>query len=333
MPRSTFLGGGDAPGGVALRPRCMRCLRSRTTGCLFFPPPFYARAPLRRVPVVPHVGWSNLYLEELLPKFSIPPVDVRSFQRPIKAPGEKMSTTPSTTGASAWKCHRCNHANDTVRNKKRCSSCRSWKDGIAPLSASARCVVLDNKAGIDIFEDARENDSPNTKNASFRMVGTTSGHERTGERRESPLQSIDGRSPLSPILAPPSPARRPTHQYVTPNVWPLQCSGVYEGSFGPAFTFAAKSLQYTADQLRRWAREPDFGLKSFAGSILSASRSLCLPYQGVILDRAHNPCDGFVFRAVSCTGSCSTTEKRKHCEHCASKINVARKVRIDPKNI
>jgi len=139
-----------------------------------------------------------------------------------------MSTTRSTTGASAWKCHRCNHANDTIRNKKRCSSCRSWKDGIAPLSASARCVVLDNKAGaelrddvsagIDIFEDARENDSPNNKN-----------HERTGERRESPLQSIDGRSPLSPILAPPSPARRPTHQSVTPNVRPLQCSGVYEG--------------------------------------------------------------------------------------------------------
>ena len=176
-----------------------------------------------------------------------------------------MPITQSTTGASAWKCHRCNHANDTVRNKKRCSSCRSWKDGIAPLSASARGVVLDNKAGvelrddvsagIDIFEDARENDSPNnTKNASFRMVGTTSGHERTGERRESPLQSIDGRSPLSPILAPPSPARLPTHQYVTPNLRPLLCSGIYEGSFGPAFTFAAKSLQYTADQLKRWAK-------------------------------------------------------------------------------
>ena len=107
----------------------------------------------------------------------------------------------------------------------------------------------------------------------------------------------------------------------------LQCSGVYESSFGPAFTFAAKSLQYTADQLRRWAREPDFGLKSFAGSILSTSRSPCLPYQGVILDRAHNSCDGFVFRAVS-----NTTEKRKHCEHCASNINVARKVcrSIDP---
>ena len=133
------------------------------------------------------------------------------------------------------------------------------------------------------------------------MVGATRVHERTSERRESSLQSIDGRSSLSPISAPPSPAHRPTHQYATPNVRPLQCCGVYEGSFGPAFTFAAKSLQYTADQLRRWAREPDFGLKSFAGSILSMLRSLCLSYQGVILDRAHNPCDGFVFHAVSFT--------------------------------
>ncbi len=106
----------------------------------------------------------------------------------------------------------------------------------------------------------------------------------------------------------------------------MQCSGVYGGYFGPAFTFAAKLLQYTADQLKQWAREPDFGVKSFAGSTLSMSRSICLPYQGVILDRAHNPCDGFVFHAVSCTGYCSN-EKRKHCTHCASKINVATKVR------
>ncbi len=64
-----------------------------------------------------------------------------------------MSTTRSTTGASAWKCHRCNHANDTIRNKKWCSSCWSWKDGIAPLSASARSVVLNNKAGVKLHDD------------------------------------------------------------------------------------------------------------------------------------------------------------------------------------
>jgi hypothetical protein len=151
--------------------------------------------PSGEIPVVPHVGWSNLYLEELLPKLLIPPVDVCSSEGRQKHPEKRMPTTRSTTGASAWKCHRCNHANNTVRNKKRCSSCpcRSWKDGIALLSASARGVVLDNKAGvelrddvsagIDIFEDARENDSPNTKNALCHMVGTTSGHESTDNMR------------------------------------------------------------------------------------------------------------------------------------------------------
>ncbi len=120
------------------------------------------------------------------------------------------------------------------------------------------------------------------------------------------------------------PALWPTHQTITPKLPPLQCSGVYGGYFGPAFTFAAKLLQYTADQLKQWAREPDLGVKSFDGSI-SMSRSICLPYQGVIIDRAHNPCNRFFFYAVSCTGNCSN-EKRKHCTHCALKINVATKV-------
>ena len=43
----------------------------------FFSPPFMHGLPSGEIPVVPHVGWSNLYLEELLPKLSIP-----------KAPGE-----------------------------------------------------------------------------------------------------------------------------------------------------------------------------------------------------------------------------------------------------
>jgi len=46
----------------------------------FFPRNFMHGPPSGEIPVVPHVGWSNLYLEELLPKFSIPPVDVRSSQ-------------------------------------------------------------------------------------------------------------------------------------------------------------------------------------------------------------------------------------------------------------
>ena len=98
--------------------------------------------PSGEIPVVPHVGWSNLYLEELLPKLSIP-----------KAPRENNTDDKIYNRSVDLECHRCNHANDTVRNKKRCFSCRSWKDRIAPLSASARGVVLDNKAGVELRVD------------------------------------------------------------------------------------------------------------------------------------------------------------------------------------
>ena len=48
----------------------------------------------------------------------------------------KMPTLRSATLlASSWPCHRCSHSNDSSRNKKRCSSCRAWRDGLAPLSA------------------------------------------------------------------------------------------------------------------------------------------------------------------------------------------------------
>jgi hypothetical protein len=89
-------------------------------------------------------------------------------------------------------------------------------------------------------------------------------------------------------------------------------------------TFAAKSMEHTANQLQQWAKEPDLGVKSFANSILLTSRSICIPYQGVLLDRMSNPREGFVFRAKSCSGNFSN---RKRCSHCASKINVANKVR------
>ena len=64
-------------------------------------------------------------------------------------------------------------------------------------------------------------------------------------------------------------------------------------------------MQHTVNQLQQWAKEPDLGVKSFATSILSTSRSICLPYQGMVLDRMSNSREGFVFRAESCSGICS----------------------------
>jgi hypothetical protein len=41
----------------------------------------------------------------------------------------------ATLIASSWPCHQCSHSNDSRRNKKRCSSCQAWRDGLAPLRA------------------------------------------------------------------------------------------------------------------------------------------------------------------------------------------------------
>ena len=54
------------------------------------------------------------------------------------------------------------------------------------------------------------------------------------------------------------------------------------------------------------------------------SWSICILYQGVLLDRMSNPWEGFVFHAESCSGKCSNG---KQCSHCVSKINVGNKVR------
>jgi len=54
-----------------------------------------------------------------------------------------------------------------------------------------------------------------------------------------------------------------------------------------------------------------------------------MPYHGLLLDRARNLREGFVFRAESCSGDC---RDGKRCSHCASKIYVSNKVRgcIEP---
>ena len=94
---------------------------------------------------------------------------------------------------------------------------------------------------------------------------------------------------LQPLPPPMPPALRSTRS-ITPLAPPSECLGIYRvGFFGPALTFAAKSMEHTANQLWQWAKEPDLGVKSIADSILSKSRSICIPYQGVLLDRTSNP--------------------------------------------
>jgi hypothetical protein len=100
----------------------------------------------------------------------------------------------------------------------------------------------------------------------------------------------------------------------------LECRGISNGFFGQALKFAARSMQHTVNPLQQWAKEPNFGVKSFASSLLLTSRSICLPYQGMVLDRTGNFCKGFVFcsesRSGICSGQCFNSGLR--CSFCVS---------------
>jgi hypothetical protein len=67
---------------------------------------------------------------------------------------------------------------------------------------------------------------------------------------------------LRPLPPPLPPALQPMRSITPPP--PLHCRGVCDGFFRLALTFAAKSMEHTANQLQQWAREPDLGVKSFA---------------------------------------------------------------------
>ena len=151
--------------------------------------------------------------------------------------------------------------------------------------------------------------SVTTRHATTRMARQTTNNtsprrdesptkSRGGTKRKSPSQGLGG--VLCPSTPPLPPALRPM-RWITGSP-PSECRGISNGFFGQALTFAARSMQHTVNQLQQWAKEPDLGVKSFTCSILSTSWSICLPYQGMVIDRTSNSREGFVFRAESCSG-------------------------------
>ena len=96
-----------------------------------------------------------------------------------------------------------------------------------------------------------------------------------------------------------------------------KCKGGYAGNFGSALAFAAKAYQNSAQKLGEMVRDPGAGLRKFSESTLTQSWDRCLPFYGVLVSRADNPSNGFVFRSVNCSGDCSFGT---HCSSCASQI-------------
>jgi hypothetical protein len=188
------------------------------------------------------------------------------------------------------------------------------------MSRAAASVVglVDAASDIGFVDnDASCHDKNGPPNNASPCRGRSLTKSRGGTKRKSPSRGLGG--VLCPSLAPSSPpALHPMHQ-ITLSL-PPECSGISNGFFGEALTFAARSMQHTVNQLQWWAKEPNLGVKSFASSILLASRSICLPYQGMILDRTSNSCKGFVFRAESCNNQ--RFGSGLHCSFCVAQKKV-----------
>ena len=81
-------------------------------------------------------------------------------------------------------------------------------------------------------------------------------------------------------------------------------------------------MLHTGRELLKWSAEADAGVKSFSSSILSSSRSLLLPYYGMLVERAMTAANGFVFSAADCATqmikTCAANEAPR-CDACAGK--------------
>jgi hypothetical protein len=192
-----------------------------------------------------------------------------------------------------WQCQHCGSNNNSAKNKSCCFLCQAWRDRIAPERATSITIANAHGGGCSPFVCSNRNNTPN-----YASPCKVESPTKRGTKRKSPSRGLRGMI-LHPLPPPLPPALQLMHSITPPP--PLQCRGVYGGFFGSTLTFAAKSMEHTANQPWQWAREPDLGVKSFANSILLTSRSICIPYQGVLLGRTSNPQDGFVFHAKSCS--------------------------------
>ena len=211
----------------------------------------------------------------------------------------------ATLLASSWPCHQCSHLNDSSRIKKHCFSCQTWRDGLATLSAKGGGTSTSGVAASDVGlvnDDATCRDENGPPNNAFPCRDRSLMKSRSGTlKRKSHSQGL-GRV-LCPITPPSPPALCPMCPITASP--PSECRAISNGFFGQSLTFAARSIQHTVNQLQQWVKEPNLGVKHFASSILLMPRSICLPYQGMVLDRTSNSHEGFIFRAKSCSRICS----------------------------
>lgn len=232
---------------------------------------------------------------------------------------------PSRSTDLPWECHKCHHTN---KDRKRCCHCKAWKDGITPYIA-ARSKKKNGKNKAAAITVCNESSLPNDENASPNIVSSSASscHLPT-KRKES---NVSGSADKNNIALRPSPistlvSTLPPTSSTQPSALPLpslpssvspfqpssaqstlivsQCPGVYNGYFGKTLVMAGMTMLNTGRRLIEMARQSDFGQTAFRESGLSESRGFLLPFYGMIMDRAPNPMNGYVFRAENCSGDC-----------------------------
>ena len=234
-----------------------------------------------------------------------------------------MPPSSPSIDTSSWQCHSCEHPNET--NRKRCSSCQAWKDGITPMHLAKQLRrARKKKNNAANFVNRRPNtnidgssfDENTHPNFASTRIGTSKDETTSPSKGRNKKRRVTPSSPPSSPLLPPSPqshrlqplsSTQPSsppslHQPSSPPVPEAEeecreivvnkCCGVYAGCFGQALTFFAKCLRHTASEVLKWVQHPDRGLEAFMNSIFATSKALCLPYYGLNVERAENPAEG-----------------------------------------
>jgi hypothetical protein len=151
----------------------------------------------------------------------------------------EMPTLQSATLlASSWLCLQCRHSNNSNTNRKHCSSCQAWRDGLAALSAKGNTSTSGAAASDTglVGDDASCHDKNGVPNiASPCRDGS---QPKRGIKRKFPSRGFGGL--LCPSTPSSPPARHPMCQ-ITASL-PSECRGISNGYFGQALTFTARSM-------------------------------------------------------------------------------------------
>jgi hypothetical protein len=187
---------------------------------------------------------------------------------------------PTPSHPPSIKCQHCDplpslphrgHATDAAIRMTRVGTktllLMSGMEGWActPLSAKGGGTLTSGAAASEVGlvnDDATCHDENGPPNNVSPCRGGSPTKSRGGTKRKSPSRGLGGMV-LHP-LPPPMPPALQSSCSITPPAPPSECRSIYHvGFFGPALTFAAKSMKHTANQLQQWAKEPDLGVKSF----------------------------------------------------------------------